>query len=222
MREKAWYPVAYMFVVTAVFSGILIGLSAATKERVERNERIFRRRAFVTAAGLADDGASAERIDELYTTRLQPVKLNADGADEDANVIEYIVKAADGDETIGYVVPVYGRGYWDWIRGAMGVGADRKTITGVAFSDQKETPGLGAEIATLEWRNQFAEENQKTLADGDPAFKLRPPGAELDAHSVQAVTGATQTSTRLERFMNRRLAEWRKHTAAADGAEDRP
>ena len=49
MRNKAWYPILYMFVITAFFSSVLIGLSRMTQERVEANERVAFERAVLNA-----------------------------------------------------------------------------------------------------------------------------------------------------------------------------
>ena len=40
VKEKSWYPVAYMFTLTAFFSLILIGFSRFTQGRVEVNEKL--------------------------------------------------------------------------------------------------------------------------------------------------------------------------------------
>jgi hypothetical protein len=58
----------------------------------------------------------------------------------------------------------------------------------------------------MPFRSQF--KGKKIAAQGTP-FEIRPVSTELDASSVHAVTGATQTSTRLEKFLNERLAAWR-------------
>jgi len=201
MKDRTWYPVAFMFVVTAVFSGILIGLAALTRERVEANQQIFRERAVLVALGRAQDDTPAPKVHELYTEWIQPVRIDPDRPDDLENVREYRL-----ENTSDVAVPIYGRGYWDRIRGVVGLRGDPPKVIGIAIYEQKETPGLGAEIVTAKWRNQFAG---KVLAAGDTPIDIRPPEATLDESSVHAVTGATQTSTRLERFMNNQLAAWR-------------
>lgn len=208
MKEKPWYPVAYMFVVTAVFSGILIGLHKATAERVARNEQLFRRHAVVVALGVAEDDASGEEILRLYeSSRIRVVTRDRSGPDEEANVEQYLLVEEGGEGVAGYGVPIIGRGYWNMIRGVVGVAGDGRTVIGIAFYEQQETPGLGAEITSPQWRSQF---KGKILADGAEPIAMRLPGAGLDESSVHAVTGATQTSVRLAKFMNAQLAEWRR------------
>ena len=48
MREKKWYPVAYMFICTFVMSFMLIGFSKYTKPRVDANRQIAFERAVLS------------------------------------------------------------------------------------------------------------------------------------------------------------------------------
>jgi Na+-transporting NADH:ubiquinone oxidoreductase subunit C len=112
----------------------------------------------------------------------------------------------DGDRCIGYALPIRGQGFWDDIAGVIGIDADGETLTGIAFHEHKETPGLGAEIVGPRFRNQF---KGKKMDPGERPIGLLPAGAEVSEHQVHAITGATQTCTRLERIMNDALLEWR-------------
>ena len=89
----------------------------------------------------------------------------------------------------------------------IGVKADKETVTGIAFYEQKETPGLGAEITKPAFKNQF---QGKLLAEQGSPLKMRRPGETLGKNEYHAVTGATQTSTRLENIINDALEQWRE------------
>ncbi|HSV26634.1 MAG TPA: hypothetical protein VLH60_01970, partial [Sedimentisphaerales bacterium] len=71
MREKPWYPVAYMFVVMAVFSSIVIGVGTATRERVLANERLAFEKAIIHAMGLAEADMSNQAIHKLFVSRVK-------------------------------------------------------------------------------------------------------------------------------------------------------
>jgi len=196
ITEKPWYPLAYMFAVTAVFSGVLIGFSALTQDRVDRNEQIFLQRAILIATGAAAENTPGEEISRIFNERVEPAEKDG--------IVEYRLKTLDGRlQAIG--VPFEGQGYWDQIRGVLGVNADRKTVTGIAFYQQNETPGLGGEIVTQQWRSQFPG---KTIAVGDQPLRILQAGQTVGDNAVQAVTGATQTSVRLERMLNEDLRTW--------------
>jgi Na+-transporting NADH:ubiquinone oxidoreductase subunit C len=54
-----------------------------------------------------------------------------------------------------YVIPVNGFGLWDAIYGYIGIKPDGNTVIGITWYEQKETPGLGAEINLPAWQKQF-------------------------------------------------------------------
>ncbi|HEC03298.1 MAG TPA: hypothetical protein ENI81_07145, partial [Phycisphaerales bacterium] len=55
MRDKWWFPIGYMFVVTAFFSSIVIGFAQLTSDRVEANEYLaFERAVVAVLPGLFD------------------------------------------------------------------------------------------------------------------------------------------------------------------------
>lgn len=56
---------------------------------------------------------------------------------------------------IGYVFPINGMGLWDAIYGYLALKTDGDSVIGISWYDQKETPGLGANIAEPEWQSQF-------------------------------------------------------------------
>jgi Na+-transporting NADH:ubiquinone oxidoreductase subunit C len=79
-------------------------------------------------------------------------------------------------------------------------------VTGIAFYEQNETPGLGGEIVKSEFTQQFVG---KKLATTAPYIQFLPASTTLDTNSVHAITGATQTSNRLGKFVNAQLLTWR-------------
>ncbi|NLF39086.1 FMN-binding protein [bacterium] len=202
MKEKPWYPIAYMFVVTAVPSALLIGLSEATRERVRMNERI----AFEHAVLLAVDPAlpadmPKKDIHERFVEQVDTNTADAAGA----------LKHMRDGAVAAYALPIAGQGFWAPIKGVVAVDAGRQRILGISFYEQSETPGLGAEIAQDWFRVQFTN----VAMDAGPApvpFKYKgKAGGKIDA-----VTGGTQTSTRLERFLNAQLAAWRERMEGGD------
>ena len=189
MRDKPWYAVVYMFVVTAFFSSVLIGFARFTHDRVAANEQLAFEKAVLFAAGLLD-----ENTHETFLERVQPLE---DGF--------YVVTDGQGDTT-GYVLGVEGKGFWAPIKGVLGLAADKQKITGIAFYEQNETPGLGGKIVEKEFTDQFVG---KELALGARAIGIEPVTAELNDSQVHAITGATQTCGRLEKLINESIRNWR-------------
>lgn len=81
----------------------------------------------------------------------------------------YIVRTNTPSSTpYGYVLPVNGYGLWDAIYGYLGLESNGDTVLGMTWYEQKETPGLGGEIALPEWQEQFR---------GKKIFQESPKGA---------------------------------------------
>jgi Na+-transporting NADH:ubiquinone oxidoreductase subunit C len=197
MRDKTWYPVLYMFVATAFFISILIGLSTSTRDRVEANERLSVEKAVLEALPIdLPTEASSLELHQMFVDRVSGPSAAAGGA--------YLLKE-DG-QIVAYAVPLEGKGYWDTIKGFIGIASDGSTVTGISFFEQKETPGLGAEIAQRPFRSQFVG---KRIAKGDRPLGFLPVGSALGESEVHTITGATQTSTRVERIINEDVVSWR-------------
>ena len=120
----------------------------------------------------------------------------------------------EGGKAVAFAVPLDGKGYWDRIKGFIGIASDRRTVTGISFYEQKETPGLGAEIVQPPFRSQFVG---KRVAEGASPIGILQVGSALGPSQVHAVTGATQTSTRLEKIINDGLLRWRSELPSAGG-----
>ena len=196
MRKFGWYPVIYMFIVTAFFSSIVIGFAQLTRERVEANKQLaFEKAALSVIPGLYDDQLGSLGIHEKFVAQVNmPDKLSATAC-----------TIREDERIVAYIVPISGQGFWAPIKGVVGLQADKKTITGIAFYEQNETPGLGAEITKPQFRNQF---KGKVLAVGRKLLNIKPAASELTQNDVHAVTGATQTSIRLEQIINTSLKNW--------------
>jgi Na+-transporting NADH:ubiquinone oxidoreductase subunit C len=91
-----------------------------------------------------------------------------------------------------------GPGLWGPIEGFLAVEPDMRTIRAVTFSHQEETPGLGGEIASSWFRDQFVG---KSLMDATGRIGVAIGGAPPGPTSVNAITGATMTCDKLEAIL---------------------
>lgn len=108
-----------------------------------------------------------------------------------------------------YIIPVRGKGLWGPIWGYIALEGDMNTVYGVSFGHKSETPGLGAEIETVKFQQQF---NGKKIFDQDGDFvsiKAVKGGALPDnIHGVDAVSGATITSDGVTEMFRRTLSNY--------------
>ncbi len=98
-----------------------------------------------------------------------------------------------------FIIPLRGKGLWGPIWGYVSLKDDLNTIEGTMFDHKGETPGLGAEINTPNFQDQFIG---KTIFDENNNFvsiNVIKGGAKPDdKHGVDAISGGTITSKGLE------------------------
>jgi Na+-transporting NADH:ubiquinone oxidoreductase subunit C len=115
----------------------------------------------------------------------------------------YLVE--DQGEVKQVVIPVEGLGLYGTLYGFLALERDTRTISGIAFYENRETPGLGGEVDNPRWRalwpGRQAFDNQ-----WQPAIRLvkgQVGGPAENPYEVDALSGATITSnavTELLRF----------------------
>jgi len=97
------------------------------------------------------------------------------------------------------VLPVYGRGMWSTIYAFVSLGPELTDVTGVAFFEHGETPGIGDRIEDPAWTRQWAG---KRLFDAEGRVSLRIGGSGAAPEStVDAITGATVTVSSVDRLV---------------------
>ena len=110
-------------------------------------------------------------------------------------------------------LPAAGPGLWGPIEGLIGLDSDGVTITAVSFYKQEETPGLGGEIATNGFTDRFI--NKKLFdAQGQPALKLVRPGSAKGEYELDAISGATMTSDKVQALITAAAQKFTKSREA--------
>jgi Na+-transporting NADH:ubiquinone oxidoreductase subunit C len=107
------------------------------------------------------------------------------------------------DETGQVVLPIEGLGMWGTMYGFLSIDRDGRTIRGITFYDQKETPGLGGEIANPRWQALWVGRHAYD-ANWEPKIEvIKGVGGPPDQypHRVDAISGATITSLGVSRLV---------------------
>ena len=121
----------------------------------------------------------------------------------------FVCTLADGQKK--YVIPTYGAGLWGPIWGYVAVDSDGSTIYGAYFSHASETPGLGAEIETPKFYDQF--DNKRLIKDGRfipvEVIKVGQHPDDDNADYVDAISGGTITSKGVSAMLNNCLLPYR-------------
>ncbi|NIO84625.1 MAG: FMN-binding protein, partial [Candidatus Aminicenantes bacterium] len=72
---------------------------------------------------------------------------------------------------------------------------------GIRFYQQEETPGLGGEIGSAWFQEQFVGK-KIVSASGEPGFKVLKVGQTGGINAVDGITGATMTSERVQTIID--------------------
>lgn len=110
------------------------------------------------------------------------------------------IPPADSGEVESVAVAFAGAGLWGPIKGFLALGPDMETVRGITFYEQEETPGLGGEIASEWFREQF--EGKKITDDAGRIGIMIKSGGPSAINEVDAITGATMTCDKVEAILN--------------------
>lgn len=188
-KRSKIYEYIYTLVFTVVMTAIcILGVSFAyqqSKARIQLNSELFTKRAVLSAANIPAEG-SPEEIAKVY--------------DENITVSKHGDKEWYRTKTGDYVIPVTGTGLWGKIDAVIGFDKTFKTLTGISFTDNNETPGLGARITEKWFREQFRNKKAPLsfVAEGTKSDK---------DNEFDAITGATITTSAVKDMVNKTAKE---------------
>lgn len=121
---------------------------------------------------------------------------------KDRNYPLYICEK-DGEKY--YVIPMVGKGLWGPIWGFVALKQDFTTVYGAKFDHKGETPGLGAEIKTAKFQEQY-EGEQIALNGSFQELTIVKDGSGKGINGkIDGITGGTITSVGVEEMTTRTL-----------------
>lgn len=179
------YPAWFMLGITLVFMSAVTGAYLRTADLVKRNQSLYLKRAVLQAGGLTAPPEN-QAVEKLYQEKVHPLE----GAPPATGWL-----AVDGETGRSYVAPASGPGLWGEITAMVGFREDR-SLSGIAFTGQNETPGLGARIMEPWFTAQFHGKR--------PPLSLVAEGTRsAAAGQIDAITGASITSKAVRDIVNR-------------------
>ncbi len=179
------FTVIFAIVMGMVCSLVLTAVAQWITPRREANEKAERYRNVLEIFNIAvAEGAANQEIIRTFEEKVTIVP------DDSPNPDYYLYGRL-------IAIPAKGPGLWGPIEGLIGLAPDGVTITAVSFYKQEETPGLGGEIAGKDFTDRFI--NKKLFdAQGQPALTLVRPGRAKGDYEVDAISGATMTSDKVQ------------------------
>jgi Na+-transporting NADH:ubiquinone oxidoreductase subunit C len=101
----------------------------------------------------------------------------------------------DGDAIGSIILPIEGKGLWSTLYGYIALAPDARTIQGISFYEQGETPGLGDFIQdpswTALWKGRLAYDDSWEPKIAVAKGKVGPPSQ--DPYQVDGISGSTLT-----------------------------
>ena len=131
---------------------------------------------------------------------------------------EFPVYEAEIDGEKKYIIPMNGKGLWGPIWGYIAIDSDGKTVYGVDFGHDSETPGLGAEITHTPFRDQFV--GKELFKDGSfKSIAVVKKGRTLsDRDYVDGISGGTITSQGVDAMIYDSIDNYKSFLANLDSS----
>jgi electron transport complex protein RnfG len=186
-KIKFFVQQSWLLLVSSFFFGLLLAVTdAAWRPRILQNEQA--------------------EINKIMASLLPEAKTFEQAAETDIDLGAgrktksriYKALSADG-QCVGWEFNAEGAGFADKIKMIIAVDKNFEKITGIDFTDTKETPGFGDKITLPYYRDQFTQAPAallKIVKTGD--YK------KIDSEIV-AITGATVSSTAVVNAVNKYL-----------------
>ena len=234
-RDKNSYVIIYAAVMVILAAVLLAGANILLKPAQVENEHIDKMEQILRALGQKPDKANV--ISTYKSLIKKELMVNADGSvvstdegDEigkgkafNANTeLDYKLIAkgekrplpvyiAEVDGKTVYVFPLNGAGLWNKIWGYIAVdAADHSSVVGADFGNAGETPGLGAEISTPHFADQFKGKQifREGVFTGIAIVKSGQVAEDKDY--VDGISGGTLTSNGVHDMLAASLAPFQQ------------
>ncbi len=192
-KKSVVYPVVFMLVLSLVLTLALAFLNQITTPTVEFNQDIELKQKILNVFNILPKDTSASNIDKTFKDNVK---------EEEYKGKKLYVLEQNG-ETQAYAVPIDGPGLWGSITGYVGISKDMKKIVGIEFISQSETPGLGGRITEDSYKEQYRNLDISNPVDGKIVINKPANGGNIDA-----ISGATQTSTFVVNMINEDVSEF--------------
>ncbi|HSP40987.1 MAG TPA: NADH:ubiquinone reductase (Na(+)-transporting) subunit C [Gillisia sp.] len=219
---------AYTFIfaiVMVVVVGTILAFAATSLQPTQyENMRQEKMQSILATVGIETDRAGAEALYKQHIK--EEVVLDAEGNfREGVNAFEidlareikrepveqnFPLYISDVDGETFYIIPLRGAGLWNAIFGYIALKDDVNTVKGVVFDHLGETPGLGAEITQVWFRERYADEkifDESGNLVGISAPKGAP-STSKDDNRVDAISGATITVDGVTDMIHERLQHY--------------
>jgi Na+-transporting NADH:ubiquinone oxidoreductase subunit C len=217
----------YASVMVIVVAAVLAFTALTLKPLQKKNQEIAKKKDILKAVNIESTSENAEELFDKYIVEALVVNTKGDLVSKDkskafnVNLKKQLKKSLDKQDLPVFIfenekkerkviLPLLGKGMWGPIWGYVALKSDMNTVYGVTFDHKGETPGLGAEISTPKFQEQFAgKEFFKQNSEFTPLKLIK--GGAKSTHEFDAVSGGTVTSKGLEAMLLDNLSKYKNY-----------
>ena len=222
--NKNSYTLLYATGMVVIVALLLALVSGALKSRQVTNEELDKKKQILSALNVIEAKDFEETYDQ-YITAAYILNSNGEVISKDkdeafkVNVAKEAAKALDKrqlpvyiaqiDGETKYILSTRGAGLWGAVWGYVALNQDKNTIYGSYFSHESETPGLGAEISTKPFQNEFIGKKIMNEAGDFVSVAIVKPGNTIsDRDYVDGISGGTITCQGVEDMLLNSLGQY--------------
>ncbi|MBN2009950.1 FMN-binding protein [candidate division KSB1 bacterium] len=230
--KKGIYTITFMIIITVIFIAALAFVNEVTRAAIEQNLQVDRYKSILYAFDIFPKGFTDRNLSLTNTTddipwnkdavlqamkqNIRPVTLQLSQEQKsllegsllgvtDSIIID--VQISSDDHPIAYGFPLKGKGLWGTITAFAVIDSSLQHMVGIDFTEQVETPGLGARILEQEFKYFFRNLDISKILTGAHApiimvQRKQKSNIEDQTNSFQTITGATQTVTGVLKMVN--------------------
>jgi len=232
--KQAVYTVSFMIIITIVLIAILAFFNESSQVKIAQNTEIERSKSLLYAFNIFPADFDEQtlsptstiddvpwKVDELLQSinkNIKLIKIPVSSGNRDLLTNSYLsvqdsidiyAQIDDNHRIVAYGFPLKGKGLWGTISAFGVISADLSKMIGIDFTEQVETPGLGARIIETEFKYFFRHLDIGGFSDEpivpEPIIvvkKKNQSNIEQQTNSLQAITGATQTVSGVVKMVN--------------------
>ena len=210
-----------MVIVVAL---LLALVSGALKSTQNANVELDKKKQLLSSLNIADEKDMAAAY-EKYITSAIVINSKGEVISEDKNKAfniditkemskpleqrELPVYIASVDGQTKYILSTRGAGLWGPIWGYVAFNEDKNTVFGAYFSHASETPGLGAEISTKHFQNEFIGKKMMGVDNNFVSIEIVKPGQQAEGRDyVDGISGGTITSKGVETMLLKSIGQY--------------
>lgn len=223
-KDNTGYIFLFTFSLIGVVAVILSLLATSLAPQIAKNNETKKQMDLLQSIGIESTRANAKDLFEKYIGSNPSYVINYKGEVVDGVAFDIDIRTQHRDRSLTenekrfplfiankdgeklFIVPVVGKGLWGPIWGYISLKDDKRTIYGVSFDHQGETPGLGAEIKQSFFTDRYVGELVADDALNFNEIKIVKDGTGAQPLKVDGITGGTITSKGVEEMVNRTMS----------------